>query len=113
MGDTPEPHTSLMCCNQRRVRSCISDDSIMRDATTETRDLHVSVLHAGASQMSLPHIVHDGGVHGGAMVMENTMIPNAILFTISYDHICACNIYFLVLLFYLCLICGGCYVTIE
>jgi hypothetical protein len=53
------------------------------------------------------------GDHGGAMAMETTMIPLAILFIICCDHICACDIYFPTLLFYLCLTCGGCFVTIE
>jgi hypothetical protein len=51
-------------------------------------------------------MMHDGGVHGGAMAMETTMIAKVILFTISYDHICACDVYFIALLFYLCLTCG-------
>jgi hypothetical protein len=65
----------------------------------------------------------DGGHHKiGGMVMEfmvepfgmeTTMILMAILFTIWYDHICACDVYFLALLFDLCLTCGGCFVTIE
>jgi hypothetical protein len=47
------------------------------------------------------------------MAMETTMIPKAMLFIICYDHICACDLYFLALLFYLCLTCGRCFVTIE
>jgi hypothetical protein len=57
MGDAPEPHASLMCCNRRRARSCVFDDFVMRDAITETRNLCVSVLRVGASRMSLSHIV--------------------------------------------------------
>jgi hypothetical protein len=47
------------------------------------------------------------------MAMETTMIPKVILFIIWYDHICVCNVYFLTLLFYLCLTCGGYFVMIE
>jgi hypothetical protein len=47
------------------------------------------------------------------MAMETTMIPKVILFTILYDHICVCDVYFLILLFYLCFACGGCFVMIE
>jgi hypothetical protein len=43
--------------NQRRVRARVSDDSVMRDVTTETRDLRVSVLHAGASPLCVSHVV--------------------------------------------------------
>jgi hypothetical protein len=57
--------------------------------------------------------MHDGGVHGGDMEMETTMIPMVILLSILYDHICACDVYFLPLLFYLCFTCGGCFVTIK
>jgi hypothetical protein len=45
--------------------------------------------------------------------METTIIPKDILFTNLYDHICASNVYFLVLLLYLCFTCGGCFVMIE
>jgi hypothetical protein len=45
-----------MYANRIRARPCVSDDSIMRDATTETRDLHVSILHVGASQMRLSRL---------------------------------------------------------
>jgi hypothetical protein len=38
-----------MYTNQRRTRARVSDDSVIRDATTETRDLRVSVLRAGTS----------------------------------------------------------------
>jgi hypothetical protein len=47
------------------------------------------------------------------MEMETTMIPKVILLTILYDHICAYDVYFLPLLFYLCFTCGGCFVTIK
>jgi hypothetical protein len=47
------------------------------------------------------------------MAMEATMIPKVILFTISYDHICDCDVCFLSLLFYLSFTCGGCFITIE
>jgi hypothetical protein len=56
---------------------------------------------------------HDDGVHGGAMVLETTMIPMVILLTIWYDHICACDVYFPALLYYLCFTCGWCFVTTE
>jgi hypothetical protein len=45
--------------------------------------------------------------------METTMISMAILFIIRYDHICAYDVYFPVLLFYLYLTCGGCFIVIE
>jgi hypothetical protein len=35
----------------------VSDDSIMRDAMTETRDLHIYILHTNASRMYTSHIV--------------------------------------------------------
>jgi hypothetical protein len=41
------------------------------------------------------------------------MIPKTILFTNLYDHICACDVYFLALLFNLCFTCGGCFIMIE
>jgi hypothetical protein len=31
--------------NHRRDRACVSDDSVIQDVMTETRDLRVSVLH--------------------------------------------------------------------
>jgi hypothetical protein len=40
-----------MYTNRKCSRACISDDSVMRDATMETRDLYISVLHAGVSRM--------------------------------------------------------------
>jgi hypothetical protein len=46
-----------MHTNQRRARACVSYDSVMRDATTETRDLRVSVFHAGASRLCVSHVV--------------------------------------------------------
>jgi hypothetical protein len=46
-----------MYTNQRRALSRISDDSVMRDVMTETRDLYVSILRVGASQMRLSHVV--------------------------------------------------------
>jgi hypothetical protein len=36
----------------------VLDDSVMRDATIETRDLHISILHAGASRLCVSHVVH-------------------------------------------------------
>jgi hypothetical protein len=47
------------------------------------------------------------------MMMETTMIPKTILFIIWYDYICDCDVYFLLLLFYLCFTCGGCFIMIE
>jgi hypothetical protein len=46
-----------MHANQRHVRLCVSDDSVMRDATIETHDLCVSVLRADTSRMRLSHVV--------------------------------------------------------
>jgi hypothetical protein len=42
--------------NQRRVWVHISDDFVMRDATIETCDLRIFVLHAGASRLCLSHV---------------------------------------------------------
>jgi hypothetical protein len=46
-----------MYTNRRRVRTRVSDDSVMRDTMMEMRDLRVSVLHVSASQMCVSHIV--------------------------------------------------------
>jgi hypothetical protein len=46
-----------MFLNRRHVRARISGDSVIRDATTEMRDLCVSVLRVSASQLCLSHIV--------------------------------------------------------
>jgi hypothetical protein len=46
-----------MYTNRRRARARVSDDSVMRDVTTETRDLCVSVHHAGASRLCVSHVV--------------------------------------------------------
>jgi hypothetical protein len=35
----------------------VSDDSVIRDTTTETHNLHVSILCVGMSQMRLSHLV--------------------------------------------------------
>jgi hypothetical protein len=66
---------SPMYTNRRCIRPRVSDDSIMRDATMETHDprvsdnsimrdatmemhdLRISVLHVGAFQMRLSHVV--------------------------------------------------------
>jgi hypothetical protein len=42
--------------NQRRARARISDDSIMRDATMETRELHVSIIRTGVSPRCVSHV---------------------------------------------------------
>jgi hypothetical protein len=47
-----------MYTNRRRARPSVTDDSVMRDAATETRDLRVSVLCVGASRISLSHVVY-------------------------------------------------------
>jgi hypothetical protein len=47
------------------------------------------------------------------MVMETNIISNVILFIIWYDHICAYDVYFFTLLFYLCFTSGGCFIMIE
>jgi hypothetical protein len=39
------------------MRSPMSDDSVMQDAMTETHDLHVSVLHTGASRPRVSPVV--------------------------------------------------------
>jgi hypothetical protein len=46
-----------MYTNRRCSRLRISDDSIMQDTMMETCDLHVFVLRAGTSRMSLFHVV--------------------------------------------------------
>jgi hypothetical protein len=46
-----------MNTNRRCARERISDDSVMQDAMMEMCDLCVFVLHAGASQMRLSHVV--------------------------------------------------------
>jgi hypothetical protein len=46
-----------MYTNRRHARVRVSDDSVMRDATTETYNLHVFVLRAGASRMCVSHVV--------------------------------------------------------
>jgi hypothetical protein len=48
---------SQMYHNRRRVRTRVSDDVVMRDAMTETRDLCISVLHMGASSLYVSHVV--------------------------------------------------------
>jgi hypothetical protein len=50
-----------MYANRRRARSCVSGDSVMRDVMTEMRDLHISILRAGAFWMRLSHVVEDLG----------------------------------------------------
>jgi hypothetical protein len=54
-----------MYTNRRRARLRISDNSVMRDVMTETRDLRVSILRVSASRMSLSHVVSDGGLQHG------------------------------------------------
>jgi hypothetical protein len=46
-----------MYTNRTHSQARVSYYSVMRDATTETRDLHVSVLRAGASRLCLSHVV--------------------------------------------------------
>jgi hypothetical protein len=55
IGEALWLHVSPM--NQRRARSRVSDDSVMRDTTMEMRDLRVPILHAGTSRMRLSHVV--------------------------------------------------------
>jgi hypothetical protein len=43
--------------NRRRARACVSDDTVMRDATMEMCDLCISVLHAGTSPLRVSHVV--------------------------------------------------------
>jgi hypothetical protein len=37
----------------------VSDDSVMQDATIETRDLHVSILCGGMSRLCVSHVVKE------------------------------------------------------
>jgi hypothetical protein len=46
-----------MYTNRRRIRAHVSNHSVMRDATTETRDLCVSVLRVGTSRLCVSHVV--------------------------------------------------------
>jgi hypothetical protein len=46
-----------MYTNWRRTQAHVSDDSIMRDAMTETRNLRIYILHANVSRMYTSHIV--------------------------------------------------------
>jgi hypothetical protein len=46
-----------MYSNQRRVCERISDDVVIRDATTKTRDLLISVLCVIASPFYVSHVV--------------------------------------------------------
>jgi hypothetical protein len=48
---------SPMYPNLRSVQAHISDDSVMRDAMTETCDLCISILRAGASRLCVSHVV--------------------------------------------------------
>jgi hypothetical protein len=45
--------------NLRRARVRVSDDFVLQDLTTETRDLLVSVLGVGASQLCVSHVVRN------------------------------------------------------
>jgi hypothetical protein len=49
-----------MYTNRRHTRLHVFDDSVMRDATIETHDRCVSVLHADVSQIKLSHVVKFG-----------------------------------------------------
>jgi hypothetical protein len=43
--------------NQRCTRARVSDYSVLRYMMIEMRNLHVSVLRAGVSQLCLSHVV--------------------------------------------------------
>jgi hypothetical protein len=57
MGDALQLSASPMHTNQRCAQARVSDYSIMRDVTMETRDLRVSIFRAGASRLCLSHVV--------------------------------------------------------
>jgi hypothetical protein len=48
--------------NRRHGRAHVLDYSVTRDSTTETRDLRISVLCAGAVQLWLSHVVSGQGL---------------------------------------------------
>jgi hypothetical protein len=48
-----------MYTNRIRVRTHVSNNSVMRDAIIKTCDLHVSILRAGASQICVSYVVLD------------------------------------------------------
>jgi hypothetical protein len=64
----------LQCIQIRDApgRARVSDDSVIRDATTETCDLRISVLHVGASRMRLSHVVRDSS--GGSSKTGGEML---------------------------------------
>jgi hypothetical protein len=43
--------------NQRRAQLRVSGDAVIRDVTTETCDLRVSILHVGTSPLCVSRVV--------------------------------------------------------
>jgi hypothetical protein len=56
--------------NRRRAEVRVSDDSKIRDVTTKSHDLHVSVLRADTSQLYVLAVgakTHQYGLHVGML----------------------------------------------
>jgi hypothetical protein len=68
-----------MYTNRRRARPRVSDDSVMRDAMMEMRDLRISILHVGASRMRLSHIVSWSHFVGSYICNSGSYVKKEIL----------------------------------
>jgi hypothetical protein len=64
--------------SRSRARTCVSDDSVMRNMTTETHDLRVSILCVDVSLLYVSHVVvarrkdSRGGMVGGDVALMAT-----------------------------------------
>jgi hypothetical protein len=84
-----------MYTNQRRALARVLDYIVMRDTMTETRDLCIFILRAGASRLCLSHVVNldenSGQVRGSLvqftlfMRMLNPHVSPSVIEFLSYN----------------------------